>query len=632
MSARSTRADGSRRRRWVAGAVAGIFLLLVLLGVLAIPFLGVPSDAQAAKADLDRALTALEGNDFPTARQSVADARGHVDDARDATHGLGGDVWSALPAVGTPVADARHLVEALDDVTAVAELGVELYPSVAGRQATLFRDEQVDRETLDEVVAGLREAAERLSSADEALGQVEGTTPIVGSTIAARRDEAAAEVEPLAESLSGIGPILDEVPAILGFEDERTYFIAMLNPAELRYSGGATLAFAPMTWDQGKVDLGDSVNRFDYPRLQQDLAWPKVAGNWFHNPGKRSINNATFAPSWSVSGEELLRGWLRGTRNRYQGVVAVDVVGLSRLFEVTGAVKVPGYGTLTSKNLVETLVGSYDDYYPDADTQDELNAGLIRAFKEELFEGGNYVEKVRALSEAAEGRHLAMYFRDDEAQDGVVALGLDGDLVSPEGDYLGVFTQNTNASKADFWQRRSVKLDVTLTEDGTARNRLGVVVHNDSPPYVVPEPDPQTGYYTRWTGMNLAAFVPDGVTFDEVSVEGAPLETPPRDFFEHDLVAGKLLLGPGAKGRMRASYRVPSAASVEESGDLTYRLAMDPQGTVVPQSVEVTVRLPEGFRSTDLPEGWYSDGRLLTYSTDAFDRTEEWTIPVTAGS
>jgi hypothetical protein len=617
-----------RRRRLVVG---GLLLVLVVLGLLAIPLLSVPQDARAARTDLMAAVDELRTGDVASARTSVARARRHVDAASDGTQGVGGDIWSRIPFLGTPVADARHLVQALDDATAVAEIGVELYPSVAGERVTLFRRQQIDRKTLDEVIAGADEARGHLASAEESLADVKATTPIVGDTIAAQRDAATARVTPAADTLTDLQPMLDELPAVLGFEGRRSYLIALLNPAELRYSGGAALSFAPMSWDQGAVVLGESQTPSATPGLQGQHSWRRITGNNFHRPDT-SVANSTFAPSWSVSGEELLRAWRAALGKKHDGVLAVDVVALAQLLGATGSVTTPDYGKLTEGNLAETLVGSYDDYYPDAETQDAANAAVLPAFQERLFEGGQFLAKGRALGEAAAGRHFATYFRDEALQQGFATLGLDGDLAMPTGDYLAVATQNTNGSKADYWQRRDVSLDVSLSENGSAQNRLDVVVDNDSPPYEFPVPDPRTGYFTRWAGMALAVFLPEGVAVADASLGDTPFGPKVGNYYDHDFVTHPLLLEPSSQGRLQMDYTVPAAAEVGESGDLTYRLALDPQGTVIPASTAVTVHLPDGYRVLSPPEGWTARRATLRYRTDAQEVSEEWAIEIEASN
>lgn len=617
----------ARRRPWLL-AGGGVVLLLAALAVLALPVAGAAGDAEAARAELERGVSALRDDDLATARDAVSNARAHVDDAGEAMHGWGADVWSHVPVAGQAVRDARHLVEALDEVTAVAEVGTELYPAVAGPRATLFHDDQVDRETLDRVIAGSQEVVDRLRAAEASLDQVEATTPLVGERLASGRDVASEQVTPLLESLTAVAPAIDELPKVLGFDGTRHYLLALLNPADQRYSSGTPLAFSRMTWDEGRLQVGDSVDIRANPRLLYPIEWKRVKGNYFHyRQQPLQVRNATFAPSWSIGGEELIRGWKAATGDDHDGVLAIDVVALARLFEVTGSVTVPGLGELTSENLVEKLVGSYDDYYPDPNILDAYAAEIIEPFRGTLFSGGQYVAKARALGEAAAGRHLALYFRDPEVQEAVASLGLDGDLAPPVGDYLGVFTQSVLPSKSDYWQERSTELDVTLDENGGATNRLSVRIHNDSPPYAVPGTDPGEGYFTRWAGIALGVFVPDGA--DVTQVRTTEQEGPVGfvgNFYDHDFFYRNITLEPQARTQLTARYRVDDAATVEEDGALTYRLAMDPQGLVRDQAVTVTLHLPESYAATDLPEGWSAQGATLTYDVADLAASEEWEI------
>ena len=48
--------------------------------------------------------------------------------------------------------------------------------------------------------------------------------------------------------------------ALVGTDGPRTYLLAMLNPAEQRYSGGGALSFTTMRFDHGVATFGSSVN------------------------------------------------------------------------------------------------------------------------------------------------------------------------------------------------------------------------------------------------------------------------------------------------------------------------------------------------------------------------------------
>ena len=488
-----------------------LLFVLVGLALLAKPMLQVKPEADAARDELAAAQDAIQAEDLPTAKAHVAAARVHVQEASDRVNGFGGDVWRWVPIAGGAVKDVRHLVGALDQATSLAEIGTEVYPDLM-QSDTLVQNATVDLEQLDEILTALNRAGQHLHAASEDLDAVNGNTPLIGDKVLDARDAARERIEPLRATYDDAEPVLDALPDVLGADGESTYIVAIMNPAELRYSGGATLTLVPMTMTDGKIEFGGTLTNEDVSAGAEKIKWPKVKGNPFHSPGKTRVVNATFSPYWSQSGEELLRAWEVRYGQKADGVIAVDLQALARLMDLTGPVQAPGVGELNSTNLVKVLAGSYDTY-DTVEQRKAINEAVVPAFREKLFQGGQFAEKFQVLATAAKGRHFAMYFRDPRLQDAFVKRGLSGDLSDTEHDYLGVFTQNLNSSKADYWQTRIVDSDVKLNADGSADVDLTVTVQNPSPPWVhadVPDPsqDPRFGYYTRWAGNSIAVFLP----------------------------------------------------------------------------------------------------------------------------
>lgn len=607
----------SRRRVPVVALLAVGVLVVVGLALLALPFLATPGKAASARSELESAKAALDAGELDAAGTHVANARRHVDDVQNSVQGVGGDVWSLVPVLGGPVRDVRRLGNALDDLTAVAEIGVEAWPQVQGPQARVFTGDRVDLEALDRLVGRVREAGDHLATARAALEEVHDERIGVGTSLAEARDAALAEVRPLDDGVRDLDPFLDALPEVLGGEGERKYLVAMLNPAELRYSGGAALSLSTITVDGGRITVGEAVDSAESPQFFRPRYWKKVPGNPFHR-GRQSMQTATYAPSWPVSGEELLNAY-RSLRGRPgAGVVAVDVMTLQRLLQFTGPLTVPGYPTLTADNFVHEVIGNYDAH-PDTAQRRELNKSLAPAFTQRLFSADGLLDKVRALHEMAQARHFAVYFRNDEAQAAFDGLGLTGDLSATEHDYLGVFSQNTNIAKPDVWQRRSVRSRVTLDDDGSARVRLAVTVHNDSPPPPPGFVDPRRlSYTTRWSEMSLAAFLPRGAEVRTAAADGRPFDFHVGDYFGRPFVRRTIELPPQARRTYEVVYDVPRAAVVADDGTLAYRLDLDPQGMVIPQAVDVQVRLPDGWEVAGLPDGWRARGAgAAAYTEDA---------------
>src|SRR5690349_8501844 len=120
--------------------IALFFLLLIVLVLLAIPFLKAPGNAKAAKADLESAKNFLTSGDIASAQTSIESARKHADEVQGSMQGIGGDIWSLMPVVGEPVSDVRHLGNALDHLTTAAEIAVDNWSAVNGENPTLFAD------------------------------------------------------------------------------------------------------------------------------------------------------------------------------------------------------------------------------------------------------------------------------------------------------------------------------------------------------------------------------------------------------------------------------------------------------------------------------------------------------------
>lgn len=597
------RRKGTAGRRAVI-AVLGLFVLALLLAILALPFLSVRSDGNAARADLTAALTALRDGRLDDAQVRVASAREHVDSADSAANGLRATILGGVPFAGNAVDDVRRIVVALDEAVSIAELGVDVYPEVLGDDATLVQDGTVDLSALASVTDVAAEVRGHLESARTELDAVGGDTWVVGGFLADARDAALEQIVPLEATIERYQPILDILPGLLGTEGPRQYLVAVMNPAELRASGGTTLSFAPMSFEEGKLTFGEAGNTFDFTDSNEQISWEPVPDNPWHPSADNAtrVVNATFSPYWTTSAEELLRAWEVTSGERVDALIAIDLPALADLFAITGPVDVPGYGTLTGDNLVTTLAGSYD-VYDDVDERRALNTAIIPLLREKLFEGGRFVQKGQSLLEAADGRHFVVYFRDPEAQAAIADLGVVGDLSATPHDYVGVFTQNTNASKVDFWQQRSISSDVTLHDDGSADVTLTVTIDNDTPPYARPVEDPQIGYFTRWSKPFVATYLPIGAEVQTLTIDGSPTDITSRLERGRPSVLQFVSIEPAASAVLQYTYRVPQAAAVDGE-TMSYALDVDPQGLVNPAAFNVTVRLPSGWELGELPDGW----------------------------
>ena len=244
-------------------------------------------------------------------------------------------------------------------------------------------------------------------------------------------------------------------------------------------------------------------------------------------------------------------------------------------------------------------------------------------------------EKVKSLAESAKGRHFVTYFRDRQVQRGFANAGLAGDLSPTPYDYLGVFSQNLNGSKTDYWQHREVTSTVHLLPTGKAQIHLHVSVTNGAPPYALPGADPKFGYDTRYLSTRIGVFLPRHAEVESTALNGKPwhpiVHLPDVPTVRNrKYVEGQMLLNSGQTQTLDVGYEARQAAQVSGS-TMTYYLDVDPQDRVTTESVHVTVVWPKGYHlGGALPTGWKATSTGATYTGSAAT-ISSWAIPLIRG-
>ena len=118
-------------------------------------------------------------------------------------------------------------------------------------------------------------ASDRLDSAQLELAAVRDSSLGIGTRLADARDEAASIVNPLAAGARRAKPLVRALPDVFGADGEQTYLLALLNPSEQRYSGGAPLTVAPLTVAGGTLTVGKAEDTSDQ-ELYRETRWARV--------------------------------------------------------------------------------------------------------------------------------------------------------------------------------------------------------------------------------------------------------------------------------------------------------------------------------------------------------------------
>lgn len=573
------------RRRWALGFTVVALYVVGASGLAAIGALSGARDVDRGSAALEVGLAAARQGDVRTANAQLAVARSFLSDAHQSIRRLG-MLGRVVPLTAQHVDSLSGL---LDDAQRAA--GQAARSAVVARTNDLkVTAGRVDVEAVAALENPLRRLSDNLAAVVEELeaGRDEPLLPLVKDRME-RLDEpinkAWREAYTAAEAAATI-------PELLGADRTTRYLILFTSPAEARGRFGFPGSFAEVTFENGRLLLGEhGTTSAVFARLRpnqaafdtrDDALAPYVA----YGPTQTFLSS-TIPPDFRTVARLASELWRQSGRQPVDGVLRLDPAMLARLLAFTGPIAVPGVDhLLTAENLEQYLV--FDQY---VEFEDE------NATRREVLESVSEAV-VRRLQSAdlPEPRTLVDVFRPmvDQGRFGAVAfhdrggafldlIGLTGAFTPPASDGLTVANVNITGNKIDTFLSRRVRYEARV-EDDRLRGTVAVELRNAAPDRRLPfyvigsATEPPLPLGTNRTTLQVFTAVPA----TEILVDGEPARA------RSDRSAGRYVhqvvveLPPGGS----------ATVELRLEGDLPpepYSLVLGPGGGALPDEYEVAV-------------------------------------------
>ena len=614
---RSDRTGRSKRRRRLGWLALVVLIIGAAAFVVAAESVSLVRHAKRAQASLEAFKVALQNNDPSGAQRDLRDADAQLAAAGARYRSTPLSFARHLPLLGWPVSDAGHLLNAAKDVSSAGQDALGLYDQVRGNGSKLFHNDTVSLSELAVVTHNADGMVAKMDRAEQQLHAVHAASwePSVG----AARDKALKQVTSLRGQGRTAQRLLDLAPGLVGAQGRRTYLVTVLNPAELEGAGGAALNMMAIRFDRGRMTVLQSGATFDLTNENTPTMFAPLPDDPWLQGAKHGLVLAAAdrSPDFRTSGQELMRGYTAQFHIRLDGIVALDPVALQSLMQQIPAFVTPGYGQISSENIVKTLlVDSYANF-PDPAVRHDYNNQLMNTLLHSVLGGGHMLGKGKALRQAARDGHLQIYVNDPAVQQEVASAQLLRTLpASATADVLGVYTANTNASKVDYWQRRTINQRVALKADGSADIMRTVNIKNGAPPFTGAGADIGTGYLTRVSVPMVSLTVPQGASITSLTLNGKPAHfRRVDDRGLRFLVLSPTTLAPGASMRVVLRYALPPGTV--KGG--RYQIALAAQPLLQPVPVAVTV---VGTGSCRAAGGWQTSGSQARWTLPAMTQTQ----------
>jgi hypothetical protein len=425
----------------------------------------------------------------------------------------------------------------------------------------------------------------------------------------ARLEQAGGEAELAAQ-------VAEVLPAILGGDGPRRYFLAIQNNAELRATGGFIGNFGELVAEDGRLRLerigrvaelnqgGPPVKDLQAPQDYLDrYSRFDVASTW------QSVNLSPDLPS---VGQVIQGLYPQSGGSPIDGVIVIDPIGLAGILQLIGPVDVePWPEPITADNVVDvTLNQAYIDFDNNDDRIDFI--GDVAEMAATVFTSadlGSPTRILKPLGQPARGGHLAAWFTRPEEQALADVLGIAGRVEPTEADSLLVVNQNAGAGKIDYYFRRRLDYDVQLRPDGDllgVTGRLQIDMENQAPAEGLPryiigpfndrfQAGENFSYFSLYSPLALT-----GATWD-----GAPIELDAEEELGRNVYSAFLSI----PARSTRSLEVQLEGSVAPQGDGWYELDLLHQPLLVGDDVTVSVEVVDGWRIVEAEGAQLEAGR-----------------------
>lgn len=511
---------------------------LVGLGVLAIVWAALVAVDLRAAADAGRegkdvlAESTLVGGDFASLVAATSpddEAAGGLTEARDTLERANDRFAAARQRLESPIVAPLKVapfvgrqLRAVTDVTSAAE-----------RISAAAADSLGELESL--AARPTTDPAQRVQAVADTIDVLEGLSAEISSTelgpdralVSQVRELRGSAEEQLTELRSSVDAAVTGLRGVGSFlEGPTSYLVLAANNAEMRAGSGMFLQNGTISVDQGRFDLSDFTPTAGMYLPESGTTMDAdMAARWGALQPDREWRNLNLSPRFDESARMAADMWAASGRGVVDGVIAVDIVTVQRLLELTGPVEVSTSTgevvTYDADNVVALL--AREQYFTDLapeDRRDELGAvasAVFDAFNEREIPATGLVSLITG---AGAQRHLLMWSADPVQQNAWEELGISGVLPS---DALLLALLNRGGNKLDPYMTVSADIAAEQLEGGNRRVTVEVTMQNQAPdwlpPYVAGPVAGSGGVAGEYVGI-LALSVPASATSPTTSEDG----------------------------------------------------------------------------------------------------------------
>lgn len=424
--------------------------------------------------------------------------------------------YDKFPWIKNYYQDGQKLLEVADHGLIAAEKGINAvlpYTDLLGfeGEGSFEGGTTQDRivlllETVNEITPQIDEVDQELKTAVEILMQIDANRypeKVQDQEVRSIIVESQKTAQMASQTLTDYKPVLAQLSKMAGAEEAQKYLVLFQNDNELRPTGGFLTAYAIINIDKGVVssEKSDDIYELD-KKFRRTTLIPEKLGKYLTSEKYWNLRDMNVSPDFRTSMETFYEHYITvyGEPDDIDGIVAVDTYLLTRLLEVIGPVDAPGYGVFSAEinpacDCPQVVYALSEIITKPTPYLREDRKGVLGPLMKTILANTYQLDKARfpelfqIAIDSLEGRHVQMYFMDEESQKAAEQIDAAGRLyelsnsfnnwtMGKNMDFLAVIDANLAGAKSNLFTEYEIEQKIEAPVDGFLEKTVEITYKN----------------------------------------------------------------------------------------------------------------------------------------------------------
>lgn len=339
--------------------------------------------------------------------------------------------------------------------------------------------------------------------------------------------------KPLAKYLylDDIYTISDQLPNLLGIDNEKNYFVLFQNNLELRPSGGFIGSYAKLKFVNGS--LKDFIVQDIYVPDGQisghvDPPWPIQQA---FQQGWWRLRDSNWELNFPTAAKQIAWFFEKGKEEKADGVIALNLLLIEDILKIFETINLPDYeAEITAETLYQyAQTQSERDFFPGSTQKKDFLSSLTKhlILKLEKIEEKQLLQLIKVIKKHLDEKQILISLNNENINKILRELNWDGAVVrsfedkdNRISDYLYIVDTNLGVNKANCCVKRIVNQEININESGLITEVLKINYINSSSKDRPAPPLFWGGVYKNFLRVILAIEAEN----IEIKVDGQPLK------------------------------------------------------------------------------------------------------------